>query len=408
MNKDCDCFSAETIKIMHNLIEQSVAEQKEYGSTIEDCGLKDIVAGEKNKVSLPLYNSTYHTHPGQHKDPSAADIRLAILGHKEWFCIGTPDKEVRCFIERSDNYHQSMKQRMTDLDKDLTAYWQKMEAKYGDVSTKGKITDKADLEEGHKLLQKRLSLSQESINHIPELFDICTIPTAQSEEELPKEIAGKVAPVTPEVTTEVKFSRPMAGSKGGYAIMDYKTTTPITDEVAREQIINAYNKVKSPIGYATYNAIKKETGLPYETILGVLKQEYINDPRQIHFNVDRMGKNVFFKYDKKPAIPKAEAGIPIAKEPWQMTREKYISNVQILYQKYDEPFPLEADYYKIEDPDIDAETEKAVLISKPMGITGLHTRKLWIPKSQLVLWYRKGEWTPSVWVKKAWRWHLNK
>ncbi len=192
MPKSCDCFSAETIRVMHNLIEQSVAEQKEYGSTIEDCSLKDIVAGEKNKVSLPLYNSTYHTHPGQHKDPSAADIRLAILGQKEWFCIGTPDKEVRCFIERSDNYHQSMKQRMFDLEKDIVAYWRKMHAKYGDVSTKGTITSPADLEEGHRLLQKRLSLSQESIHNIPELFDICTVPATQSEEELSKEIAAKI------------------------------------------------------------------------------------------------------------------------------------------------------------------------------------------------------------------------
>jgi hypothetical protein len=134
--------------------------------------------------------------------------------------------------------------------------------------------------------------------------------------------------------TKVEFSRPFGASKGGYAIMDYRNIVPITEEEARKKIIQAYDKVKNPVGYATYNAIQKETGLPYETILGILKQEHINDPHQIHFNVDRMGKNVFFKYDKKSTKEETlKNGEPskvaelhkIVREPWRMSQDEYVA-----------------------------------------------------------------------------------
>ncbi len=111
------------------------------------------------------------------------------------------------------------------------------------------------------------------------------------------------------VTPKIKFNKPMGASKGGLAIMEYKTVAPVMDEVAKDKIMAAYKKIKSPVGYASYTALKNETGLPYETILGVLKQEHLSDPKSIHFDVDRMGKNVFFKFNPEAVTPKSKPSL---------------------------------------------------------------------------------------------------
>ena len=82
------------------------------------------------------------------------------------------------------------------------------------------------------------------------------------------------------------------------AIMDYRNTTAIYDDNLKERIIRAYNKTKNNIGYCTYSLIYKETRIPYSKIFSILKGMHNQAPRSIHFNVDRMGHNVFFKLDR--------------------------------------------------------------------------------------------------------------
>lgn len=176
----CENIPHSTVRTMLDLIEKSFAEDKEYGSVITSAReLDGITVGSQRQVSLPLQSPSFHTHPGGHSNPSAADIRLSIMGNKGFFCIGSKSGSrpmVKCFINRETNAnYQGIKQRMMQLQKAVDSYWATMQTKYGDVTSRGSIQDERDKSQGKELLDKRFSLSKETVENIDKYLDVCEL-----------------------------------------------------------------------------------------------------------------------------------------------------------------------------------------------------------------------------------------
>lgn len=80
------------------------------------------------------------------------------------------------------------------------------------------------------------------------------------------------------------------------AVMEYKTTEQVKDYSLLYRIIESWKKFKSEVGYCSYSDIYVDTRIPYSKIMGVLKWAHKINPYCVRFNVDRMGKNVYFKF----------------------------------------------------------------------------------------------------------------
>ena len=98
---------------------------------------------------------------------------------------------------------------------------------------------------------------------------------------------------------EVKKTKSKTHRNRRLYMMDFENTPETYNEETIQKITEAWEQVKSPLGYATFNDIVEKTGLSPQEVMSILKGWSKKDPDAVRFNINRSGALVYFKIVKE-------------------------------------------------------------------------------------------------------------
>lgn len=87
--------------------------------------------------------------------------------------------------------------------------------------------------------------------------------------------------------------------------MNYREVEPLDDRAVFNEIRDAWNALKTPVtGYVNYQRVAERLKMPVGKLMMYLKGWHKRNPHAVHFTVDRMGSNVYFRLQSDHELKK--------------------------------------------------------------------------------------------------------